>query len=131
MAEERRKNSRKSRARKREDKLHRDAKSEKREVSFVPDRNRKLKRDSQGKRICIVWDRAKAHKEKELRQALGGTLKCVHLINLPLYASDTDPIEHVWEKTKDQMSGKLKKGLEEVKNEFHSFITSSNFNYKI
>ena len=83
------------------------------------------------KRICIVWDNAKAHKGKELREALGGTLKCGHLINLPPYAPDTNPIEHVWKKAKDQMSGKLEKGLEEVKNEFHSFITSSIFNYKI
>jgi transposase len=83
------------------------------------------------KRICIVWDNARAHKGKQLREALGKTLKKVHLINLPPYAPDTNPIEHVWKKAKDQMSGKLGKGIEEVTNEFHSFITSSTFNYTI
>ena len=91
----------------------------------------KLVAEYPAKRICIVWDNAKAHRRKELREALGKSLKRVHLINLPPYAPDTNPIEHVWKKAKNQLSGKLGKGIEEVMNEFHSFITSSTFNYKI
>ena len=91
----------------------------------------KLVEEYPTKRICIVWDNAKAHKGKELREALGKSLKRVHLINLAPYAPDTNPIEHVWKKAKDRLSGKLGKGIEEVRNEFHSFITSSIFNYKI
>src|SRR5260221_1817116 len=51
----------------------------------------------QNKKICIIWDNATCHKGILMRQALskGGSLERVHLINLPPYAPDYNPIEHV------------------------------------
>lgn len=50
------------------------------------------------KKICIIWDNATCHKGILIRQALsgGGVLRRVHLVNLPPYAPDHNPIEHVW-----------------------------------
>lgn len=58
-----------------------------------------------GKKICIVWDTARFHKGKEIRKALrkGGLLERVHLINLPPYAPDHNPIEHVWNTAKSNL----------------------------
>src|ERR1700753_2781444 len=50
------------------------------------------------KKLCVVWDNAPFHKSKEIRDQLkkGGILERVHLIAMPPYAPDHNPIEHVW-----------------------------------
>ena len=54
------------------------------------------------KKICIVWDNATCHKGILMRQALskGGLLQRVHIINMPPYAPDYNPIEQVWNTAK-------------------------------
>lgn len=85
------------------------------------------------KRICIVWDNASCHKGKLLRQELkrGGLLERVHLINFPPYAPDTDPIEHVWNTTKDKLSNQQFQTFEETKNNFMKLTNNQFFPYQI
>ena len=56
--------------------------------------------------ITIVWDNASFHRSQELRKLLGpgNTLENIHLINMPAYAPDHNPIEHVWAEAKNNIS---------------------------
>ncbi len=56
------------------------------------------------KRIAIIWDNAAFHKSKEIREQLrkNGILEKVHLIPMPPYAPDENPIEHVWNTAKQK-----------------------------
>ncbi len=60
------------------------------------------------KKICIIWDNATCHKGILIRQALSRreVLQRVHLVNLPPYAPDHNPIEYVWNTTKEKLSNK-------------------------
>lgn len=85
------------------------------------------------KKICIIWDNARCHKGKIMCVALskGGSLKRVHLIALPPYAPDYNPIEHVWETTKDKLSNKQEKTFEETKQKFMQLTNNQFFPYQI
>jgi len=85
------------------------------------------------KRICIIWDNARFHKGKEIRKALrkGGLLHRVHLINMPPYAPDHNPIEHVWNTAKASMANRQQEDFETMKSVFHGFIDGRTFNYAI
>lgn len=85
------------------------------------------------KRICIVWDNARFHKGQEIRKALGtgGLLERVHLINLPPYAPDRNPIEHVWKAAKDAIANVQYDAFQETKEAFRSFIQGRIFKYQI
>jgi len=58
------------------------------------------------KKICIIWDNAKFHKGKLIRENLkkGNSLERLHLINFPPYAPDKNPVEHIWKETKQKIS---------------------------
>jgi transposase len=86
-----------------------------------------------GKRICIIWDNATFHKGKLIRQELskGKSLEQVHLINLPPYAPDTNPIEHVWEQGKKKTANHQFENFEKTKDVFESAINSRFFNYQM
>lgn len=85
------------------------------------------------KKVCIIWDNAKWHKGKLLRQNLGTgkKLQNLHLINFPPYAPEHNPIEHVWKYTKDKISNRNTQNFEEIKRQFTNIINSKTFNYKI
>lgn len=85
------------------------------------------------KKICIIWDNATCHKGKLMRQALskGGLLERVHLVTLPPYAPDCNPIEHVWNTTKDKLSNKQDKIFEETKQKFMRLTNNQIFPYQI
>lgn len=85
------------------------------------------------KRICIIWDNASWHKGKNLRKRLkkGEPLEKLHLINLPPYAPETNPIEHVWEYAKEKIANRQESNFEKTKSAFLSVINSRRFNYKI
>lgn len=82
-----------------------------------------------GKRICIIWDNARFHHGKKLKEKLSTTLKPVHLINLPAYAPDHNPQEHVWKYGKDKLANDQKESLEETVKTFESVIMGRNFPY--
>lgn len=85
------------------------------------------------KRVCIVWDNAKWHRSKKLKEQLkkGKLLERVHLIALPPYAPETNPIEHVWGYAKQKLANKANRKFETVKQEFMRLTHQQTFLYQI
>ena len=83
------------------------------------------------KKIAIVWDNASFHRSKEIREQLktGGLLERVHLIAMPPYSPDNNPIEHVWNSTKQTIANKQFDTFQETKEAFTSYIQKRQFNY--
>ena len=83
------------------------------------------------KSICIVWDNAPFHKSQAIRAQLkkGGLLERVHLIAMPPYAPDENPIEHVWNTTKQAVANIQQTTFEETKSAFSDFIAKRTFCY--
>lgn len=85
------------------------------------------------KRIVIVWDNASWHTSKKLRTHLspGNPLEHIHLINLPPYAPDHNPIEHVWNETKHHISNLQRTTFTDTRHAFENYITENTFPYRI
>jgi transposase len=85
------------------------------------------------KKICIIWDNATCHKGILMREALskGGLLERVHLVTLPPYAPDHNPIEHVWNIIKNKLSNNQGKDFEETKQKFMTLTNNQIFPYQI
>lgn len=81
------------------------------------------------KRICVIWDNARFHHGKKLKAKLSTSLKHIHLINLPPYAPDHNPQEHVWKYGKDKLSNNQHESLEETVQAFESIVMSRNYPY--
>ncbi len=94
---------------------------------------RKFIKHYPNKRICIIWDNAKFHKGKLIKENLkkGNSLERIHLINFPPYAPDTNPIEHVWKEVKNNISNYQFQYFNDTKQSFKKSITSRKFNYQI
>lgn len=88
-----------------------------------------LARKYPDKNICIIWDNARFHKGKKIKAKLSTTLKRVHLINLPAYAPDTNPQEHVWKYGKDKIANIQCESLEEVVEKFSLIVMGRNYPY--
>lgn len=87
-----------------------------------------------GKKLCIIWDNAKWHKGKEIREALrkSNSLSHIHLVNFPPYAPDVNPQEKVWNFSKDKISNdKIQETFQSTIELFESNIQAKKFNYKI
>jgi len=85
------------------------------------------------KKICIIWDNATCHKGILMREALakGGLLERVHLVTLPPYAPDHNPIEHVWNTVKNKLSNNQDGHFEETKQKFMRLTNNQIFPYQI
>lgn len=83
------------------------------------------------KRIAIIWDNAPFHKSKVIREQLKkhGIMERVHLIAMPPYAPDENPIEHVWNTTKQAVANIQQNTFEETKLAFSDFVASRQFSY--
>lgn len=81
------------------------------------------------KRICIIWDNARFHKGKKIKAKLSTTLKSIHLINLPAYAPDHNPQEHVWKYGKDKIANVQCESLEEVAEKFSLILMGRKYSY--
>jgi transposase len=86
-----------------------------------------------GKRIAIIWDNAAFHKGQKIRAALakGQLLERVHLIPMPPYAPDHNPIEHVWNTTKQAVANIQHYTFEDTKSAFTSYIAARRFRYAL
>ena len=86
-----------------------------------------------GKRIVIVWDNAKWHTSKHLRSHLGqgNPLENIHLINLPPYSPDHNPIEHVWNEAKNHISNHQHATFTDTRHAFETYITTNQFPYRL
>lgn len=58
-------------------------------------------------------------------------LERVHLINLPPYAPDKNPIEHVWNTTKGSMANIQYDNFKKMKKTFAKHISGRKFKYQI
>lgn len=85
------------------------------------------------KKICIIWDNAKFHKGKLIRENLkkGNSLERLHLINFPPYAPDKNPVEHIWKETKQKISNIQFSSFEKIKTAFKKAVAGKKFNYQI
>lgn len=94
---------------------------------------RRLLKEYPQKRICVIWDNATFHRGVKIRKELGkgGLLERVHLINLPPYAPDMNPIEPVWRWAKDQLSNQQYQNFEITKRKFKKAVNSRSFPYQI
>lgn len=83
------------------------------------------------KKICLVWDNAPFHKSKEIKEALskGNLLERVHLVPMPPYAPDNNPIEHVWNTAKQAVANIQHETFAHTRQAFTDFIASRQFNY--
>lgn len=82
------------------------------------------------KRVCIIWDNAKFHHGAKIRKKLSTTLRRLHLINLPPYAPDYNPQEHVWKYGKDKLANNQRESLGETVTAFESIVTERTYRYK-
>ncbi len=85
------------------------------------------------KRICIVWDNAKFHKGKLIRESLKKehSLERLHLINFPPYAPDKNPQEHVWKESKQKISNTQFEIFAKTKATFKKFVSNRKFTYQM
>ncbi|BAC17150.1 IS630 family transposase [Corynebacterium efficiens] len=86
-----------------------------------------------GKKITVVWDNARWHRSKKLREHLGqgNVLANVRLVWLPPYAPDHNPIEKVWNEAKAAISNRQRLVFEDTCIGFETFVGSSTFSYRI
>lgn len=94
---------------------------------------RQLMKKYPDQKICVIWDNAKWHKGKVIRAELAKqtTFKNLLLISMPPYAPDYNPIEHVWQYVKNQISNRHSTNFKQTKTEFETTISERTFNYKI
>jgi transposase len=94
---------------------------------------RKLLKKYPDKKICIVWNNARWHRSKGLRGLLGkgNEFENIHLIWLPPYSPEHNPIEHVWGWAKDKTANRSSVLMSKLKEEFLNSINSRNFDYKL
>lgn len=83
------------------------------------------------KHICVIWDNAKFHHGKKLKKKLSTTLRRIHLINLPPYAPDHNPQEHVWKYGKEKIANNQRESLEATVQAFETFVTGRFYPYHI
>jgi len=83
------------------------------------------------KRIAIIWDNAPFHRSQKIKEQLRkhGLLERVHLIAMPPYAPDENPIEHVWNTAKQAVANIQHSTFEETKRAFYDFVINRSFRY--
>lgn len=91
---------------------------------------RKLINRYPDKQICIIWDNARWHKGKQLKELLSTEFRRVHLINLPAYAPDHNPQEQVWKYGKDEIADEQLSSMTLVSRTFKHIIMSRSYPYQ-
>jgi len=83
------------------------------------------------KHTALIWDNAPFHKSKQIKEQLkkGGIMERVHLIAMPPYAPDENPIEKVWGTTKTKIANIQHDTFEETKQAFADYVSSRLFRY--
>lgn len=84
-------------------------------------------------KLCLIWDNARWHRGKALRDLLGkgNEFERLHLLWLPPYAPDKNPQEKVWRIGKDAIGNQCMNSFDEVRTLFESNIADRIFNYSI
>lgn len=94
---------------------------------------RRLMKKYPDQKICVIWDNAKWHKGKVIRAELAKqtTFKNLHLISMPPYAPDHNPIEHVWQYAKSHLANRHSTNFKQTKTEFETTLSERAFDYRI
>jgi transposase len=84
-------------------------------------------------KLCIVWDNARWHRSKDLRELLGDGKEFAHIrfIWLPPYAPDKNPQEHVWKMGKRAVKNTVTETFDELKKIFETSLRNKKFDYKM
>lgn len=84
------------------------------------------------KKVVVVWDNASWHRSADVKAQLRkhGSLARMHLIALPAYCPDHNPIEHVWRAAKDFIANRLM-SFHETLMEFEHYVREGTFMYSI
>ena len=87
--------------------------------------------NADAKPILLVWDNARWHKSKVVKQWLADYPGVVELMNFPPYHPELNPQEHVWKALKQYLADIL------VRDDFatavkraHEFLKNNLFPYK-
>jgi transposase len=91
----------------------------------------KLKKLYLNKQLCLIWDNASFHRTKKLKEKLKTSLKVFYLLNLPPYAPDTNPQEHIWKYAKDEISNNQCATMEKMTERFKEIVIGRNYSYQI
>lgn len=85
------------------------------------------------KRVCLIWDNAKWHKGKLMQKELSarGSLATIHLINLPPYAPDRNPQEHIWRDAKDTIANTNCDSFKETIRMFKKAVLGRTYDYTV
>lgn len=85
------------------------------------------------KKLCIVWDNARWHRSKQLKELLGKgkEFEHLHFIWLPPYAPDHNPQERVWRIAKDVTANTVTQTFHELQDIFEQSIAGKRFDYKM
>jgi transposase len=90
-----------------------------------------LQKEYPHKHLCLIWDNASFHKGRLLRKELKINLKSFYLLNLPPYAPDTNPQEHIWEYAKEEISNQQYGNMKELTDRFRKIVIGRNYLYQI
>lgn len=82
-------------------------------------------------KIAIVWDNASWHTAKELKKLFrpGGIFDNITLIQLPPYAPDRNPTEHVWNAAKGAIANLQRDTAELTFSAFENYVKGGTFQY--
>ena len=69
------------------------------------------------KKLVLVADNAKYHTPNEMRGFCKETQDCLHMMFLPSYSPELDPLEIGWRETKKRIAKRCWKDKEELKRE--------------
>jgi len=94
---------------------------------------RELRERYKEKKLCIVWDNARWHRSRQLKELLGKDKEFEHLhfIWLPPYAPDHNPQERVWRIAKDTTANTVTQTFHELQDIFEQAIAGKRFDYKM
>lgn len=83
------------------------------------------------KKICLIWDNAPWHRGKIIRERLKKELNQFYLLAFPSYAPDTNPQEHIWRWSKDQIANTQFQSFGELIKNFRKIVMGRIYLYQI
>ena len=83
------------------------------------------------KHIAIIRDNAPFHKSKKIKEQLrkDGAIESVHLIAMPPYVPDENPLEKVWGATRTKIANIQQQTFEDTKQAFSDYVASHTFRH--
>ena len=71
--------------------------------------------------ILIVWDQARYHTSKKVRQWVDEHPRLTVLL-LPKYAPELNPVEQIWRVVKQRVAANLTRSIDAIKTGYHAFF---------